>query len=48
MKNICEVVNKTLEELNYVKKTILFSHKELFDKYIIIHYNYILIFNYKF
>ena len=40
-KNICELVNKTLEELNYDKKTILFSNKELLDKYITIYNNYI-------
>tara|TARA_Y100000992_G_C21271779_1_gene497324 strand:+ start:315 stop:953 length:639 start_codon:yes stop_codon:yes gene_type:complete len=40
-KNICELVNKTLEELNYYKKTILFSNKELLDKYITIYNNYI-------
>ena len=40
-KNICELVNKTLEELNYDKKTILFSNKELLHKYITIYNNYI-------
>ena len=40
-KNICELVNKTLEELNYDKKTTLFSNKELLDKYITIYNNYI-------
>jgi hypothetical protein len=40
-KNICELVNKTLEELNYDNKTILFSNKELLDKYITIYNNYI-------
>ena len=39
--NICELVNKTLKELNYDKKTILFSNKELLDKYITIYNNYI-------
>jgi len=40
-KKICELVNKTLEELNYDKKTILFSNKELLDEYITIYNNYI-------
>ena len=40
-KKICELVNKTLEELNYDKKTILFSNKELLNKYITIYNNYI-------
>ena len=40
-KKICELVNKTLEEFNYDKKTILFSNKELLDKYITIYNNYI-------
>ena len=39
--NISELVNKTLEELNYDKKTILFSNKKLLDKYITIYNNYI-------
>ena len=39
--NICKLVNKTLKELNYDKKTILFSNKELFNKYIKIYNNYI-------
>lgn len=39
--NISELVNKTLEELNYDKKTILFSNKVLLDKYITIYNNYI-------
>ena len=38
---ICELVNKTLEELNYDKKTILFPNKELLNKYITIYNNYI-------
>ena len=40
-KNICELVNKTLEELNYNKKTILFQNKELLEKYKKIYNNYI-------
>jgi len=40
-KKIVELVNKTLKELNYDKKTILFSNKELLDKYIRIYNNYI-------
>ena len=47
---IYELVNKTLEELNY-DKTILFSNKELLDKYITIifkfstiHFIYLLVF----
>ena len=40
-KKICELVNKTLEEVNYNKKTILFPNKELLDKYIKIYNNYI-------
>lgn len=40
-KKIIEVVNNTLEELNYDKTTILFSNKELCDKYIKIYNNYI-------
>ena len=40
-KKIYELVNKTLEELNYDKKTILFSNKKLLDKYITIYNNYI-------
>ena len=39
--NICKLVNKTLKELNYDKKTILFLNKELFNKYIKIYNNYI-------
>lgn len=39
--NISKLVNKTLEELNYDKKTILFSNKVLLDKYITIYNNYI-------
>lgn len=39
--NIVKVVNKTLEYLNYDKKTILISNKELLDKYITIYNNYI-------
>ena len=40
-KNISELVNKTLEELNYDKQTILFPNKELLEKYIKIYNNYI-------
>ena len=40
-KKIIELVNKTLEEINYDKKTILFSNKELINKYISIYNNYI-------
>lgn len=40
-KNICELVNKTLEEVNYDKKIVLFSNKELLDNYITIYNNYI-------
>ena len=40
-KKIVELVNKTLKELNYDKKTILFSNKELLDKYMRIYNNYI-------
>lgn len=40
-KKISKLVNKTLEKLNYDKKTILFSNKELLDKYITIYNNYI-------
>ena len=39
--NIVKVVNETLKELNYDKKTILISNKELLDKYITIYNNYI-------
>ena len=38
---ICELVNKTLEELNYDKKTILFQNKELLNNYTKIYNNYI-------
>lgn len=40
-KKICGLVNKTLEELNYDKKVILFPNKELLNKYITIYNNYI-------
>lgn len=40
-KKIIEIVNKTLEDLNYDKKTILFSNKELLNKYLTIYNNYI-------
>ena len=40
-KKIIEVVNKTLEELNYDKQTILFQNKELLNKYKTIYNNYI-------
>ena len=40
-RNICKLVNKTLEELNYDKKTILFSNKQLLNKYLKIYDNYI-------
>lgn len=40
-KKICELVDKTLEEMEYNKKTTLFPNKELIDKYIKIYNNYI-------
>ena len=40
-KKIVELVNKTLEQLNYDKKTILFPNKELLNKYTTIYNNYI-------
>ena len=40
-KKIYELVNKTLEELNYDKKITLFPNKELLNKYITIYNNYI-------
>ena len=40
-RKIVELVNETLKQLNYDKKTILFSNKELLDKHITIYNNYI-------
>ena len=39
--NIVKIVNETLEQLNYDKKTILFPNKELLVKYTAIYNNYI-------
>jgi len=38
-RKIVELVNETLKQLNYDKKTILFPNKELLNKYIIIFKN---------
>ena len=40
-KKICELVDKTLQEMNYDKKTTFFPNKELIDKYLKIYNNYI-------
>ena len=38
---IVKLVNETLEQLNYDKKTILFPNKELLNKYTTIYNHYI-------
>ena len=40
-KKVVEVVNETLENINYNKKTILFPNKELLNKYKTIYNNFI-------
>lgn len=39
--NIVKIVNETLEQLNYDKKSILFTNKKLVDKYTLIYNTYI-------